>query len=324
MVRVTREKLIDLAREESERRGQTEDVISGYLIGSVASGEPLINDTADIDLILIHKFEPVRQREFIPLSENIHLDITHHHSDLYNHPPDLRVHPWLGPAICEPIFLYDPDHFFERAQAGVRGQFYQIDNIHARAMTFLERARRFKSVSVNDHSWISNYSKAIQESVNALVTLSGFPIAGRKMGLILQGRLSEMGFAEHFVTFLNLQGGDFQSWDQIPDWLLAWEKAFDAAGNLSPVFNQTRKNYYLQAFRDLYDSDHSDAILWHLIRTWDQAMGIVKETGEPIEYARPWDDVLTKLKLSPQFRIKRNAELEDLLDNVEEIIENWV
>ena len=93
MVRVTREKLIDLARTESEMRGQTEDVISGYLIGSVANGDPFIVGTADIDLVLIHQFEPARSRELLPVSENVHFDITHHHSDLYNYPPDLRVHP---------------------------------------------------------------------------------------------------------------------------------------------------------------------------------------------------------------------------------------
>jgi hypothetical protein len=323
MVRVTREKLIDLARKEAERRGQTEDVISGYIIGSVANGEPLINDTADIDLILIHQFEPVRQRELIPLSENIHFDIIHHGSELYNHPPALRLHPWLGPAICEPVFLYDPEHFFERAQAGVRGQFYQINNTHARSTAFLESARRYKSAAENIHSWVSNYAKAIRESINALVTLGGFPIAGRKMGLILQERLREMGLEEHFKTFLKLQGGDIQSWDPFPDWLLAWEKVFNAAGNISPAFNPTRKNYYLQAFRDLYDSDHSEPILWHLITTWDQAMGIIRNAAETSEFLGPWEEVLTQLKLSPQFRTTRNAELEDHLDVVEEMIEKW-
>jgi hypothetical protein len=132
-----------------------------------------------------------------------------------------------------------------------------------------------------------------------------------------------MGLEKHFMTFLKLHGGDFHSWDHINDWLLAWEKAFNTAGNLSPAFNRSRKNYYLQAFRDLYDSDHSEAILWHLITTWDQAMGIIEDAAETPEFLGPWEEVLNQLKLSPQFRITRNAELEDHLDAVEEIIENW-
>jgi hypothetical protein len=324
MVRVTRDKLIDLARTESEMRGQIEDVISGYLIGSVANGEPFIEGTADIDLVLIHQFEPARHRELLPISENIHFDITHHHSDLYNYPPDLRVHPWLGPSMCEPIFLYDPEHFFERAQAGVRGQFYQIDYIHARSVAFLERARRYKSDMVHQDAWITNYTHSILEAFNALVTLSGFPIAGRRMALILQERLNEMGFEEHFFAFENLLRGDTLSKNQLLDWLIAWEETFIAAGYLSPIFNPARKNYFLHAFRNFIDSNCFTAILWNLITTWNQAIEMLYDVGETIPAHTIWKDVLVKLKLSPEFMDSRAAELEDHLDNIEDIIENWL
>jgi len=324
MVRVTREKLIDLAREETERRSHTEDVISGYLIGSVARGKPLIDGTADIDLILIHQYEPARHREFIPLSENIHLDIFHHHSDLYAHPPDLRIHPWLGPSICEPIFLHDPDHFFERAQAGVRGQFYQIDNIHARSTTFLERARCFKKDMTDDHSWIANYTKSILESVNALVSLDGFPVAGRRMAVVLRDRLKDMGFEEHFITFQKLLGGDCLHATQLHDWLLAWEGAFDAAGNLSPAFLPVRKNYFRHAFRNLIDSENFESVLWNLITTWNQAIEILGNTSEAAPYEIRWMDVRTQLGIAPESRELREAELEHYLDNIEVIVENWL
>jgi hypothetical protein len=324
MVHVTREKLIDLAREETKRRNQTEDVISGYLIGSVASGKPLIDGTADIDLILIHQYEPARHREFIPLSENIHLDIFHHHSDLYAHPPDLRIHPWLGPSMCEPIFLHDPDHFFERAQAGVRGQFYQIDNIHTRSITFLERARYFKLNMADNHSWIANYTKAILESVNALVSLNGFPVAGRRMSLVLRDRLKDMGFEEHFITFQKLLGGDSLQAAQLNDWLLAWEGAFDAAGNLSPAFLPSRKNYFLHAFRNLIDSEDFESILWNLITTWNQAIRILENIQDSTPHEILWKDAQTQLELSSASRELREAELEHHLDNIEVILENWL
>jgi hypothetical protein len=323
MVRVTREKLIDLAHEESERRAQTEDVISGYLIGSVASGEPLIDGSADIDLVLIHQFKPTRGREFIPLSENIHFDIAHHHCDLYNHPPDLRIHPWLGPSMCEPIFLYDPDHFFERAQAGVRGQFYQIDYVHSRSKAFLERARRFKSELLINSSWISNYTNSILESSNALATLDGFPVAGRRMTIILQERLREMGFEDHFFAFQNLLGAAFLPLDQLPGWLIAWEEAFNAAGYLDPAFNPARKNYFLNAFQYFMDSESPDAILWNLIKTWDQAITALEDTGSYTYRETVWNDALEQLNLSPEFRETRDTELENHLDSIEEIVENW-
>lgn len=323
MVRVTRDKLIDLAHAESEMRGQTENVISGYLIGSVANGEPLIEGTADIDLVLIHQFQPARSRELLPVSENIHFDITHHHSDLYNYPPDLRIHPWLGPSMCEPIFLYDREHFFERAQAGVRGQFYQIDYIHARTIAFLERARQFKSNMIHEVARITNYTHSILEAFNALVTLRGLPVAGRRMVLILEERLREMGFEEQFLTFQNLLGGDTLSRDQLLDWLSVWEETFIAAGYLSPMFNPSRKNYHLHAFRNLIDSDRFITILWNLITTWNQANEILGDSGEALPAEAIWKDALVKLKLSPEFMDSRAAELEDHLDNIEGIIEDW-
>jgi hypothetical protein len=324
MVRVTRDKLIDLARAEAERRGQSEDVISGYLIGSVADGEPLIDGTADIDLVLIHTYLPERARELLPLSENIHFDITHHHSDLYSNPPELRIHPWLGPSMCEPIFLYDPNHFFERAQAGVRGQFYQLDYVHARSAAFLKNARRFKSNMVHSITWITNYAHAILEAFNALVNLGGFPVAGRRMVLKLEDRLKDLGFDEHFLAFQNLLGGDSLSKVQLQNWLTAWEKNFIAAGYFSPMFDPTRKNYFLYAFRNLLDSDSYTAIVWNLITTWNQAAGILEEAGETLQVDAIWKDTMVKLRISPEFRDERGSELEAQLDNIEEIIEHWI
>jgi hypothetical protein len=324
MVRVTRDKLIDLAREEAERRGQTEDVISGYLIGSVATGDPLINDSTDIDLILIHEFVPGSKREFIPLSENIHFDIAHHKDELYSYPPDLRVDPWLGPSMCEPLFLYDPEHFFERAQAGVRGQFYQSDYVIARSKALLERANHLKANCYSNHSWISDYAYSAMESVNALATLGGLPITGRRMAVLLQDRLRGLGFEDQYISFQHLLGGNLLQEESIPDWLDAWEKTFDVAGYLNPAFNLARKNYYLLAFHDLIEKKNADAILWNLFTTWNQARDILTNAGEIKELDITWGSMLFKLELSDEFKDPRIAELEDHLDTIEEILEKWV
>jgi hypothetical protein len=322
-VRVTREKLIDLAREEAERRGQTEDIVSGYLIGSVTGGEPFISGSADIDLVLIHQYEPERRREFVPLSENIHLDITHHNCELYSYPPDLRIHPWLGPSMCEPIFLYDPDHFFERAQAGVRGQFYRIDFVLERSSSFLERARNFRTELLPNCSWIRAYLNSILEAANAVATLEGFPVAGRRMALILQDRLNELGIAEQFAEFQRLLGGDLLPKDSISNWLTTWEAAYDAAGYLDPAFNQARKNYYLKGFQSLVELEHPDAMLWNLITSWNEAVEVLERTGEFNQHITTFEEVLTQLDLSYGFRDTRDAELEHYLDDIEDLLENW-
>ena len=133
-----------------------------------------------------------------------------------------------------------------------------------------------------------------------------------------------MGFEEYFFAFQNLLGGDTYSRDQLLDWLIAWEETFIAAGYHSPMFNPARKNYFLHAFHNLIDSDHFTAILWNLITTWNQANEILDDVGETLPAQVIWMDTLDRLKLSPEFMESRSAELEEYLDNVEEIIENWL
>ena len=120
-MKITRQQLIDLARHEVLQRTHQRGILSGYLIGSVVGGDPLLGDTADIDLVLIHRESVTPKREAVRLSHQVHLDISHHSKDVYMKPSELRVDPWLGPSLCEPIFLHDPEHFFEWAQAGARG-----------------------------------------------------------------------------------------------------------------------------------------------------------------------------------------------------------
>jgi len=112
-VNIPRDQLVELARREVERRAANEGILSGYLIGSVARGNPALGGTMDIDLVLIHHHKPRAEREIIRLSHQVHLDILHHDRAFYRRPSELRVHPWMGPALCEPIFLFDPEHFFE-------------------------------------------------------------------------------------------------------------------------------------------------------------------------------------------------------------------
>jgi hypothetical protein len=322
-VRVTQEKLIQLAQEEAERRGQTENVLSGYLIGSVASGDAIIGESADIDLVLIHRFTPDRQREIVPLSNDIHLDICHHSSDLYAYPPDLRTDPWLGPSMCEPIFLYDPDHFFERAQAGVRGQFYRSDHTLARASEFLKRARKTKSDNFSNPMWVLNYIGSALDAANALATLGGFPIAGRRISILLQARFRELNLEGSWTKFSNLLGENTEQEEHITDWITAWEDAFDASSHHDPMFHPARKNYYMKSFLSFIDLDTVQEIVWVLIPTWCRAMQALPEEHHDDQTHIAWETALEEFRLSIDERASRNDQLEDFHDHVEEILENW-
>jgi hypothetical protein len=323
IVLISEEILINLAREETESRARTEDVISGYLIGSVARGEAILRGTADIDLVLIHRHEPARTCEYVPLSDDVHLEITHHSISLYQDPPKLRVDPWLGPSMCEPIFLYDPDHFFERAQAGVRGRFFREDHIQSRAQAFLESARRHRDSLDSTPIWITTYANSILEGANAVATLGGFPVAGRRVSRDLYARLEELHQTDLFSTFQSLLGADSFSEVSIQDWIDAWKVTLDDAIYLDPKFNPARITYFLQGFNDLVEAGHPEAILWHLLTTWCEAIEILNKNGKDTEHKTAWEVVLTYLKLDPARQELRSEELDRYLNSVSKIIELW-
>lgn len=325
-MRITLEKLVDLARSEAQRRGTFEDVISAYGIGTVASGDPVFGGTADVDLILIHENRPGRRREIVPLSAEVHLDITHHSTAMYARPRRLRTQPWLGSSMCEPLFLYDPDHFFEWAQASVRGQFHRADHVYARASNFLARARRLKAdLDASSDTWLTCYLQTTLEGANAAACIAGFPAGGRRLALTLESRLKSLNLSERFSDFNFLIGADQIDGWSIAEQLSAWAQTFDAAAELDakPELHPVRRDYYLQAFQTLIDQERAQAILWPLLRTWSLAASEVEATGRHLPKEDVWQATLQQMRLAPAHRSGRELALEAFLDHIEEFVERW-
>ena len=324
-MRISRELLIDLARRETERRGAENDVLSGYLIGSLARGDPQFGDSADIDLVLIHRNSPPAEREMMRLSQQVHLDIAHHAQDLYQKPSELRVHPWLGPSLCEPIFLYDPEHFLEWAQAGARGQFYRADHTHSRARAFLDRARQSASLLPVSSRWERTYCRAVLEAANAIACLTGFPVAGRRLSLQLNDTAQTLEYPELYGGFLQLLGADsLHDWS-IPETLGAWARTFDEASDSSPdpLLSSCRRDYYLNAFQLLAEMGEAKAILWPMITTWEQAMHALNQSDNLEQHHSEWTRLLENLGMSTERRSSRVDDLEHFLDRNEAYIEGW-
>lgn len=319
-MRVSREKLVSLAKEEAEKRAESDGILSAYLMGSVASGEPIFGGSADVDLVLIHRHHAPMAREFIALSKDFHLDIIHHPSELYANPTELRIDPWLGPAVCEPIFLYDPEHFFERTQAGVRGQYHRADYVHARALAFLSRARKLKHVSGSNSNWLAGYTQSLLEGANAAVTLGGFPAAGRRLAPILQARLFDLGQKNLYYSFQLLLGANLCEQDHLTGWLAAWRKAVEAAAPIDDQFSSFRQNYHANGFDTLIANSDPRAILWNLICDWNAASLALPHDDEQ---TKSWRAALQVLRLDEQDQEQRAEELEIFLDQVEAFIENW-
>lgn len=322
-MRVTREKLINLARTETENRAANGDVISGYIIGSVASGNPILGGTADVDLVLIHDNPTNENQEIFPLSEEYHLDITHHFRELYDRPTDLRIDPWLGPTMCEPIFLYDPHHFFERAQAGVRGRFHRTDYVHKRAQSFLSRAREIKSNLRADGKFIPNYLRVVAEGTNAVATLAGFPAAGRRLVLILESRLEKAEGGRFFERFLQLHGANRIEEDQIISWLAHWDRCKQDTIDRDDLASTSRHRYYFSGLEALLSQGRPEILLWNLLDRWNDSILLLDMLGTDGSHQENWDNALVSLGLDKEEETVRSEELEIYLDDIEEFLEAW-
>lgn len=316
-MRITRDRLLALALKETERRAQRGEVISGYVIGSLASGDPLLGGSGDIDLVLIHDAEPPLEREFVPLSGQIHLDIAHRPRSFYRQPRQLRRHPWYGPEMCEPAFLYDPTHFFEWAQAAVRGQFHRLDFVHARALAFLQRARRYAADGRREPRWLRSYLHGLLETVNAVASLSGFPAAGRQVGAQLAAKLGELGYSELFQRFQLLLGADLLPVRVLPEWVGAWARAYDRAlkqpGTAAELAG-VRRDYYLDGFQAMVEDGRGSLILWPLLASWERVAHANSEG---------WANLREQLRLSDRFADHRLEALERLQDEVDGQLEQW-
>lgn len=324
-MKITRRKLVELAHREAQRRAGEEDIISAYLIGSVVRGEPLLGGTADIDLVLIHEHPPETDREVVPLSQDVHLDIAHHDRAAYDEPISLRTSPWLGPALYDPLFILDPDHFLEWAQASARSQFNRADYRLARASGLLSRAR--SRLDRNNGQplfpWITAYTQAAAEGANAVALLAGPPAAGRRLTLTLKQRTTEAGYPDVFDSFLRLIGADTADGHDLPEWISAWSRAFELASQNSadPRVAGCRLRYHMAGFEALNLAGWPQAVVWGLLSTWQ--IGVELTFSEGGASRSEWDGFLKHLDLDQDAVERRTQDLERFLDGVEEILDRW-
>src|SRR5262249_26372677 len=131
----------------------------------------------------------------------------------YANPKSLRTHPWLGPELAEPMFLADPQHFFELAQSSARGQFYRAEYVAARARTFLAWARGAFHIGLLPGAEpeapvsLDEFGQGLLYAADAAITLTGFPAAGRRLVMKLEAAAGKLGRADVYQEFQALFGG---------------------------------------------------------------------------------------------------------------------
>lgn len=324
-MRIERDRLIELARREVAARAEKDHLLAAYLIGSVVSGEPVLGGAADIDVVMIHAEPPSTTREIVALSEDVHLDIAHHGRGQYAQPRQLRVDPWLGPAVYAPIPLFDRDHLFEWAQAAARGQYARPDFIVQRAAALLADARRRRADLPVARRWPSTFAAAAMAAANAVASLQSAPACGRRALLVLEARLAQAGHPEVFAAVQHMLGAEALETQVAREWVAAWARAYDACARLSgdPVLSPHRRAYYLKGFQALLEDGSPQAVLLALIQTWDRILFTLEAFDLAADYRDPWQAAMSSLQLSPDTANRRADELEAFLDRVDVIVETW-
>jgi hypothetical protein len=328
---IERATLLKLARDTAaQRMAARRSLISAYLTGSVAANEPLLGDAADIDLILIDFEPPLISREVIRLSDQVALDIQTRSKADYAYPKDLRVHPWRGAELCEPIFLHDPTHFFELVQSSVRGQFHRPDHVAARARTFAAWARDELHIAFglpgaqpSSPVTLASFCRSLLYSANAVISLTGFPGAGRRLTMKLERAARALARPDLYDSFLAIFGTvRTQTADpvrsQLPDWSAAYRAGQSAENEL---IHPARRTIYEHGFQAQLESDRAADALWLMLYTWQACM--MNLPGDT-PHADRWIAFLQQLGMaSPAEFAEKVQQAQAYMELVAETVETW-
>jgi predicted nucleotidyltransferase len=328
-MRVTRESLIRIAKETAQERAFNDrGIIAAYLTGSLVSSEldPMLGGTADIDIIFVHADEPKNRREFVKLTPDFHLDVSHRAKAEFKRPRELRLDPWLGWEMYDPMLLFEREKFFEFVQAGLRAGF----EFNAPAPA-LQRSRLLLSqgraiwrdlLAVTDQVTpkdLTEYMKSLYHAVNAVAELSGPPLQERRLMLDFPERAETAKRPGMNAGLVGLLGASNLDPSTMNEWVPQWKLAFEAAMENSRVdlrIHPARVNYYEKAIRAMLVSENPRAALWPLLQTWTLAVDVLSDDAVSV-----WRSACDQLSLTaPGIEDHVNG-LDQYLDEVEVLLD---
>jgi hypothetical protein len=323
-MRITRETLIRIAKETAQKRAFSDPgLVAAYLTGSLRSDNPFLGNTTDVDIVFVHAEEPEIRREVLPLTPEVHLDIVHNPRSDYKKPKELRVHPWLGPELYDPLPLYVSQHFFEFVQAGVRDKYHEPGNVMARSRRQAESARQtwnqLKLGQASGPNLLLGYLKSVYAAANAVALLTGNPLAERRFLLQFPERAEAVGQPGLAAGLLGLLGANRIDAGTLAGFLPEWEKAFLAAAgspNVQKRIAVPRLGYYKLAFESLLTGETPLAVVWPMIFTWTLSVSVLPPTRMV-----PWRTACEELGLAGESFGERLDGLDYFLDTVEELLE---
>jgi len=328
-LRLNRESILNFINQTINRRAQSRrDLIAVYSCGSFLGDNYLLNGSGDVDLIFVLGEKPEKERELTRISDDLFLDISFRTENEYRDTRALRVDPWLGPEISTCKILHDPQHFLDYVQASVRGQFERPDHVFQRAKSFadLGRSEWYRLVdgkAREENAFLAaGYLHAIWMTLNAIASLDGPPIAERRLMLEFPSRAEAAGEPGLFQALLGMLGADKISAELMIDWKTAWAEAFSAVQTEeSPErFHPVRLKYFQGAFGSDLNPEQLNEGLWTFLKTWAE---IACSLPEDSDQWKVWSTAFNILELNKPSLDSRLQALDALLDNVEEILDDW-
>ena len=328
-MRVTRESLIRIAKETAQQHAFNDrDIVAAYLTGSLATDDfdPMLGGTTDIDIIFVHTAEPKHRREFVRLTPDFHVDISHRARAEFKRPRELRLDPWLGWEMYDPMLLFEREKFFEFVQAGLRAGFEfnaPAPALH-RSRLLLAQARQtwrelLEIADTVTPSDILKFMKSLYHAVNAVAELSGPPLHDRRLLLDFPARAETAQRPGMVTSLYGLLGASTVDVSKLNLWVPAWRSAFEAATESSRVdarIHPARLNYYEKAIQSILTSDNPHAAVWPLLQTWTLAVDVLPEYAQDAWRAACEDLGLTAIGME-----ERVSGLDHLLDEVEGLLD---
>ena len=326
-MRVTRESLIRIAKETAQERAYNDkNIIAAYLIGSLLTEEPLLGGVTDIDLVLVTATNPHMTREIVKLTPDFHLDIVLHAKSEYDPPRELRVNPWLGYEIYDPMLLYESQHFFEFTQAAVRAgfEFHEPALVLQRCHKLYDHGRKiwFDLMDIDEQSGpkdVAKYLKSLYHAVNVIAELNGPPLPERRLLLLFPSLAEQANRPGLSAGLLGLLGANGVDASTLAGWLPEWESMFTAAaktGKADPRIHTARLNYYKKCFEAMLGGDNPIVALWPLFNTWTRAA-----VALPEDEIGNWESARTKLGLAGNGFVERVEGLDHFLDELDILLE---
>jgi predicted nucleotidyltransferase len=328
-MRVSRESLIRIAKETAQQRAFNDrGIIAAYLTGSLVSKEidPILGGTADIDVIMVHAEEPMYRREFVKLTPDFHVDISHRAKAEFKKPRELRLDPWLGWEMYDPLLLFEREKFFEFVQAGLRAGFEFNAPAPAlrRSRLLLSQGRQAwrKLLEVEDvvtPKDVNQYMESLFQAVNAVAELSGPPLHERRLLLEFASRAETAQRPEMNAALIHLLGAAELDPSIMNEWLPDWKVAFEAAmGNVDvdARIHPVRVNYYEKAIQAMLAGDTPHAALWPLLQTWTLAADVLPEHA-----LDAWHNVCAQLGFTGTGIEAHANGLDNFLDEVEALLD---